>query len=69
MLIALSYATVLKFVLKVENKMKQRNPWKKILMNAVGAQKGWNTWHQSKGVNRPVKVFTCTEEEIGRAHV
>ena len=37
-------------------------------MNAVGAQKGWNTWHQSKGVNRPVKVFTCTEDDIKRIY-
>ena len=45
---------------------KPKNPWKKILANAVGAQKGWNTWHQSKGVNRPVKVFTCTEQDVER---
>jgi hypothetical protein len=45
---------------------KEKNPWKRILSNAVGAQKGWNTWHQSKGVNRPVKVFTCTEHDIER---
>ena len=44
--------------------MKIKNPWKKVLSNAVGAQKGWNTWHQSKGVNRPVKTFTVTEADL-----
>ena len=45
---------------------KEKNPWKKILSNAIGAQKGWNTWHQSKGVNRPVKSFSCTEDDLER---
>ena len=49
-------------------KSKPKNPWKRILSNAVGAQKGWNTWHQSLGVNRPVKTFTCTEEDIERIY-
>ena len=40
------------------------NPWKKILSNAMGAQNGWNAWHQSKGVNRPVKKFSITPEDI-----
>jgi hypothetical protein len=44
--------------------MKIKNPWKKVLSNAVGAQKGWNAWHQSKGVNRPVKTFTVTEADL-----
>lgn len=45
---------------------KEQNPWKKILANAKSAQSGWNTWHQSKGVNRPVKSFSCTEEDLER---
>lgn len=45
-----------------------KDPWKRILSNAMGAQKGWNTWHQSKGVNRPVKTFTCTPEDIQRIY-
>ena len=46
--------------------MKQRNPWKKILNNAKGAQNGWNKMHQKLGVNRPVKNFSCTPEDIER---
>ena len=45
---------------------KAKNPWKKILSNAKGAQQGWNAKHQKLGVNRPVKTFTCTEEDIER---
>lgn len=48
---------------------KEKNPWKKILANAKSAQSGWNTWHQSKGVNRPVKSFTCTEEDLERIFI
>lgn len=43
-----------------------RNPYKKILNNAKGAQNGWNKKHQKVGINRPVKIFTCTEEDIER---
>ena len=43
---------------------KTRNPWKKILANAQGAQNGWNKKHQKLGVNRPVKKFTVTAEDI-----
>jgi hypothetical protein len=42
------------------------NPWKKILTNAQGAQNGWNRKHQKLGVNRPVKSFTVTPEDIER---
>lgn len=45
---------------------KPKNPWKKILSNAKGAQQGWNQKHQRLGVNRPVKTFTCTPEDIER---
>lgn len=45
---------------------KSKNPWKKILDNARGAQNGWNKKHQRLGVNRPVKSFTCTPEDIER---
>ena len=48
---------------------KPKNPWKKILDNAKGAQNGWNKKHQRLGVNRPVKVFTCTPEDIERIYV
>jgi hypothetical protein len=48
--------------------MKQKNPWKKILSNAKGAQNGWNKKHQRLGVNRPVKSFTCTAEDIERIY-
>jgi hypothetical protein len=47
---------------------KVRNPWKKILSNAKGAQNGWNKKHQKLGVNRPVKEFTCTAEDIERIY-
>ena len=47
---------------------KPKNPFKKILMNAVGAQNGWNRKHQKLGVNRPVKTFTCTAEDIERIY-
>ena len=42
------------------------NPWKKILTNAQGAQNGWNRKHQKLGVNRPVKSFNVTPEDIER---
>jgi hypothetical protein len=45
---------------------KTPNPWKKILANAQGAQNGWNKKHQKLGVNRPVKQFTVTAEDIER---
>lgn len=45
---------------------KTPNPWKKILSNAQGAQNGWNKKHQKLGVNRPVKQFTVTAEDIER---
>lgn len=48
--------------------MKAKNPWKKILSNAQGAQNGWNKKHQRLGVNRPVKTFTCTYEDIERIY-
>lgn len=41
-----------------------KNPYKKILDNAKGAQNGWNKKHQAVGINRPVKTFTCTPEDI-----
>ena len=46
--------------------MKSRNPFQKILANAKGAQNGWNRKHQKLGVNRPVKNFTCTADDIER---
>lgn len=46
--------------------MKNLNPYKKILNNAKGAQNGWNKKHQKVGINRPVKVFTITHEDIER---
>lgn len=46
--------------------IKPKNPWKKILDNAKGAQNGWNKKHQRLGVNRPVKTFTCVPEDIER---
>ena len=45
---------------------KPPNPWKKILNNAKSAQSGWNRKHQKVGINRPVKTFTCTEEDVER---
>lgn len=48
--------------------MKAKNPWKRILSNAKGAQNGWNKKHQRLGVNRPVKSFTCTAEDIERIY-
>jgi hypothetical protein len=47
---------------------KPKNPWKKILANAQGAQNGWNKKHQRLGVNRPVKTFSCTPEDIERIY-
>ena len=47
---------------------KPKNPWKKILANAQGAQNGWNKKHQRLGVNRPVKTFSCTAEDIERIY-
>lgn len=46
--------------------MKANNPFKKILDNAKGAQNGWNRKHQKLGVNRPVKNFTCSVDDIER---
>jgi hypothetical protein len=43
-----------------------KNPFKKILDNARSAQNGWNKKHQKVGINRPVKNFTCTAEDIER---
>jgi hypothetical protein len=48
--------------------MKTKNPWKRILSNAKGAQNGWNRKHQRLGVNRPVKSFSCTPEDIERIY-
>lgn len=45
---------------------KKKNPFKKILDSARSAQLGWNAWHQKKGVNRPVKQFSITEQDIER---
>lgn len=45
---------------------KAKNPWKKVLDNAKGAQNGWNKKHQRLGVNRPVKTFTCTVDDLER---
>jgi hypothetical protein len=45
---------------------KPKNPWKKILANAKSAQSGWNQKHQKVGINRPVKTFTCTEQDLER---
>jgi len=44
--------------------MHSQNPYKKILSNAKGAQNGWNKKHQKVGINRPVKIFTVTPEDI-----
>ena len=41
-----------------------KNPYKVILSNAKGAQNGWNKKHQSVGINRRVKVFTITWEDV-----
>jgi hypothetical protein len=45
-----------------------KNPWKKILQNAKGGQ-ALNEMHQSKGINRRVKQFTITEEDIKRVYL
>ena len=45
---------------------KPKNPWKRVLDNAKSAQSGWNKKHQKVGINRPVKEFTCTEEDLER---
>lgn len=45
---------------------KSPNPWKRILSNAKGAQNGWNKKHQKLGVNRPVKQFSITPDDIER---
>jgi len=42
-----------------------KNPFKKILDSAKSAQ-GWNAWHQSKNINRPVKTFSINEHDIER---
>jgi hypothetical protein len=41
-----------------------RNPYKLILSNAKGAQNGWNKKHQKVGINRRVKEFTVTWQDI-----
>jgi len=46
--------------------MKAKNPWKKVLNNAKSAQTGWNAKHQRVGINRPVKTFSCTPEDLER---
>lgn len=46
--------------------MKKKNPFKHMLNSAKSAQTGWNKWHQSKGVNRPVKTFSITEDDVER---
>jgi hypothetical protein len=43
-----------------------RNPFKALLNSAKSAQNGWNRWHQSKGVNRPVKSFSIDEHDVER---
>jgi len=47
---------------------REKNPWKKILDNAKGAQNGWNKKHQKLGVNRRVKEFSCSPEDIERIY-
>ena len=47
---------------------REKNPWQKILNNAKGAQNGWNKKHQKLGVNRRVKDFSCTPEDIERIY-
>jgi hypothetical protein len=47
---------------------REKNPWKKILDNAKGAQNGWNKKHQKLGVNRRVKDFSCSAEDIERIY-
>ena len=42
-----------------------RNPWKKILQNAKGGQ-AWNKIHQEHGVNRRVKDFSITWQDVER---
>lgn len=44
----------------------KKNPWKKVLDNAKSAQSGWNAKHQKVGINRPVKTFSCTPEDLER---
>jgi hypothetical protein len=43
-----------------------RNPYKQILANAKNAQNGWNKKHQKVGINRRVKEFTITWENVER---
>jgi len=43
-----------------------KNPYKLILSNAKGAQNGWNKKHQQVGINRRVKEFTITWEDVER---
>lgn len=35
----------------------------------MSAQNGWNKKHQSVGINRRVKTFTCTESDIERIFI